>query len=116
MTVVFSTYQSIEVISRAQSKMLSHTNNEYGIFDIIICDEAHRTTGVTLKGTDESAFIKVHDNNFIKAKHRIYMTATPRLYTSEARKKQKKMMQFSVLWMMSPCMEKRFIVSALVKL
>lgn len=87
MTVVFSTYQSIEVISRAQSKMLSHTNNEYGIFDIIICDEAHRTTGVTLKGTDESAFIKVHDNNFIKAKHRIYMTATPRLYTSEARKK-----------------------------
>lgn len=87
MTVVFSTYQSIEVISRAQSKMLSHTNNEYGIFDLIICDEAHRTTGVTLKGTDESAFIKVHDNNFIKAKHRIYMTATPRLYTSEARKK-----------------------------
>lgn len=87
MTVVFSTYQSIEVISRAQSKMLSHTNNEYGIFDIIICDEAHRTTGVTLKGTDESAVIKVHDNNFIKAKHRIYMTATPRLYTSEARKK-----------------------------
>lgn len=90
MTVVFSTYQSIEVISRAQSKMLSHTNNEYGIFDIIICDEAHRTTGVTLKGTDESAFIKVHDNNFIKAKHRIYMTATPRLYTSEARKKAEK--------------------------
>lgn len=87
MTVVFSTYQSIEVISRAQAKMLSHTNNEYGIFDLIICDEAHRTTGVTLKGTDESAFIKVHDNNFIKAKHRIYMTATPRLYTSEARKK-----------------------------
>lgn len=87
MTVAFSTYQSIEVISRAQAKMLSHTNNEYGIFDLIICDEAHRTTGVTLKGTDESAFIKVHDNNFIKAKHRIYMTATPRLYTSEARKK-----------------------------
>ena len=42
MTVVFSTYQSIEVISRAQAKMLSHTNNEYGIFDLIICDEAHR--------------------------------------------------------------------------
>ena len=86
-TVVFSTYQSIEVVSRAQTKMLFHTNNEYGIFDLIICDEAHRTTGVTLKGTDESSFVKVHDNNFIKAKHRIYMTATPRLYTSEARKK-----------------------------
>lgn len=87
MTVVFSTYQSIEVISEAQSKILSKTNNEYGIFDLIICDEAHRTTGVTLKGTDESAFVKVHDNGFIQAKHRIYMTATPRLYTDEARKK-----------------------------
>lgn len=87
MTVVFSTYQSIEVISKAQAKMLAHTNNAYGIFDLIVCDEAHRTTGVTLKGTDESAFIKVHDNNFIQAKRRIYMTATPRLYTDEARKK-----------------------------
>lgn len=87
MTVVFSTYQSIEVISKAQTKMLSQTHNEYGIFDLIICDEAHRTTGVTLKGSDESSFVKVHDNSFIKARHRIYMTATPRLYTSEARKK-----------------------------
>ena len=87
MTVVFSTYQSIEVISKAQTKMLSQTHNEYGIFDLIICDEAHRTTGVTLKGSDESSFVKVHDNSFIKARHRIYMTATPRLYTNEARKK-----------------------------
>lgn len=87
MTVVFSTYQSIEVISKAQAQMLAHTNNEYGVFDLIICDEAHRTTGVTLKGSDESAFVKVHDNSFIQAKHRIYMTATPRLYTDEARKK-----------------------------
>lgn len=87
MTVVFSTYQSIEVISEAQTKLLTETHNEYGIFDLIICDEAHRTTGVTLKGTDESAFVKVHDNNFIQAKHRIYMTATPRLYTDEARKR-----------------------------
>lgn len=87
MTVVFSTYQSIEVISRAQTQILTETHNEYGIFDLIICDEAHRTTGVTLNGTDESAFVKVHDNDFIQAKHRIYMTATPRLYTDEARKK-----------------------------
>lgn len=87
MTVVFSTYQSIEVISRAQSELLKRTQNEYGIFDLIICDEAHRTTGVSLKGTDESAFIRVHNDDFIKAKHRLYMTATPRLYTDEARKK-----------------------------
>ena len=87
MIVVFSTYQSIEVISKAQAKMLTYTNGEYGVFDLIICDEAHRTTGISLKGLEESAFIKVHNNDFIQAKHRIYMTATPRLYTDEARKK-----------------------------
>ncbi|MDD4527545.1 MAG: DEAD/DEAH box helicase family protein, partial [Candidatus Margulisbacteria bacterium] len=43
MTVVFSTYQSIEVISRSQ-KMLQKTDETKGIFDLIICDEAHRTT------------------------------------------------------------------------
>ncbi len=87
MTVVFSTYQSIEVISRAQQELLKRTQGEYGVFDLIICDEAHRTTGISLKGTEESAFIKVHDNDFIQAKRRLYMTATPRLYTDEARKK-----------------------------
>lgn len=87
MTVVFSTYQSIEVISKVQAQLLAETHGEYGVFDLIICDEAHRTTGVTLKGKDESAFVKVHDNKFIQAGHRIYMTATPRLYTDEARKK-----------------------------
>lgn len=87
MTVVFSTYQSIEVVSRAQRELLKRTQNEYGIFDLIICDEAHRTTGVSLKGTDESAFVRVHNDDFIKAKRRLYMTATPRLYTDEARKK-----------------------------
>ena len=87
MTVVFSTYQSIEVISHAQQELLKRTKGEYGVFDLIICDEAHRTTGISLKGAEESAFIKVHDNNFIQAKRRLYMTATPRLYTDEARKK-----------------------------
>lgn len=87
MTVVFSTYQSIEVISRAQQELLKRTQGEYGVFDLIICDEAHRTTGISLRGTEESTFIKVHDNDFIQAKRRLYMTATPRLYTDEARKK-----------------------------
>lgn len=74
MTVLFSTYQSLAVISEAQKK--------YGLgeFSLIICDEAHRTTGVTLAGDDESSFVKVHDNNFLKAKKRIYMTATPRVF------------------------------------
>lgn len=75
MLVVFSTYQSINVISEAQ-KLLG----EDLVFDLIVCDEAHRTTGVTLKGEEESNFVRVHDNDFIKAKKRLYMTATPRLY------------------------------------
>lgn len=86
MTVVFSTYQSIEVISSTQKKLRKELP-ELDEFDLIICDEAHRTTGVTLKGDDESAFVKVHDNDFIKAKKRLYMTATPRLYSDDIKSK-----------------------------
>lgn len=84
MTVVFSTYQSIAVIAAAQKELIK---NGYPEFDLIICDEAHRTTGVSLAGEDESAFTKVHDNTFIQAKKRIYMTATPRLYDLETKSK-----------------------------
>jgi len=83
MTVIFSTYHSIDVISQAQ---------QYGLpeIDLVICDEAHRTTGQTWEGEDESAFVRIHDNALIKAKKRLYMTATPRIYTSEAKEKQSK--------------------------
>ncbi|AMS29685.1 MAG TPA: damage-inducible protein [Hyphomonadaceae bacterium] len=79
LTVIFSTYQSIETISKAQ--------NIDGLeeFDLIICDEAHRTTGAKLDDEDESDFVKVHDDYFIKGKKRIYMTATPRVYSSEVK-------------------------------
>jgi predicted helicase len=86
MTVVFSTYQSIEVIAEAQKKLLKN-KDESGIFDLIICDEAHRTTGVTLADSDESAFVKVHDASFLRAKKRLYMTATPRLFSDESKSK-----------------------------
>ena len=80
LSLFFSTYQSIEVISQFQKKS--------GIeFDLVICDEAHRTTGVTLAGDDESAFVRVHDNNYIQAKKRLYMTATPRIYGDESKNK-----------------------------
>jgi predicted helicase len=74
MTVVFSTYHSIQAVADAQAK--------YGLpeFDIIICDEAHRTTGATLAGEEESNFVRVHDADFIKGKKRLYMTATPRIF------------------------------------
>lgn len=86
MTVVFSTYQSIDVIANAQRHLLNENNNN-AFFDLIICDEAHRTTGVTLAGNDESAFVKVHDNEFIKSNKRIYMTATPRLFSDDSKSK-----------------------------
>ena len=87
LTVVFSTYQSIDVISRAQQQLLAETGDAFGTFDLIICDEAHRTTGVTLKDETESAFVRVHNNDFLRAVRRIYMTATPRLYTDETKKR-----------------------------
>ena len=80
LTVIFSTYQSIEVLHQAQ-----FTNQETLLpeFDLVICDEAHRTAGVSWsQDDDESNFVKVHDNNFIKAKKRLYMTATPKIYGS----------------------------------
>lgn len=91
MIVVFSTYQSIDVISKAQKEM-NKQEKDSCIFDLIICDEAHRTTGVILKNKekdtyDESAFTKVHDNGNILAKKRVYMTATPRLYTDSSKQK-----------------------------
>ena len=81
MSVVFSTYHSIDVISKAQKK------NDLADFDLIICDEAHRTTGATFEGEEESNFVKIHDGNFIKGTKRLYMTATPRIYADSAQAK-----------------------------
>ena len=71
MKVVFSTYQSMEVIRNAQEKSRAK-------FDLVICDEAHRTTGIEHHdGKDESPFLQVHQ---IKSYKKIFMTATPRIY------------------------------------
>lgn len=80
MTVVFSTYHSIEVVSQAQQLGLAD-------FDLVICDEAHRTTGATFESEQESAFVRVHDDDFLKARKRLYMTATPRIYGRPAKAK-----------------------------
>ncbi|MEI6609357.1 MAG: type ISP restriction/modification enzyme, partial [Deltaproteobacteria bacterium] len=79
MSVVFSTYHSINVISRAQH------DHSLADFDLIVCDEAHRTTGATFDSEDESAFVKVHDADFIRSAKRMYMTATPRIYGDNAK-------------------------------
>lgn len=99
LTVVFSTYQSIDAISAAQQQVLKDTNGEYGMFDLIVCDEAHRTTGVTLPDTtDESNFTKIHKDEYVQGRKRLYMTATPRLYGSSAKIKasQKECVLFSM--------------------
>jgi len=80
MTVIFSTYQSIVTLTRAQEAGLPD-------FDLIICDEAHRTTGATLDGEEESNFVKIHSNDNVKARKRLYMTATPRIFGDNVRSK-----------------------------
>ena len=76
-TVVFSTYQSIELVSKA-IKLIRNWE-----FDLIICDEAHRTFGGAAKNT----FTIVHNNKKIPSKKRIYMTATPKVASKSLKSK-----------------------------
>ncbi|CEN29502.1 DEAD/DEAH box helicase [Pseudolactococcus piscium] len=82
MLVVFSTYQSIEVIGEAQKEGFPE-------FDFIISDEAHRTTGAHEAAKEASAFSKVHSNNNVKGLKRMYQTATPKIYGESAKKNAK---------------------------
>jgi predicted helicase len=80
-TIIFCTYQSIQVVIDAQKAGL-------GTLDLIICDEAHRTTGLTLAtDKDDSEFVKVHHNHLIRANKRLYMTATPRIFADASKGK-----------------------------
>ena len=78
--VVFGTYQSIDVLGKAQK-------DGFPEFDLIIADEAHRTTGAKALGDEASAFTKVHSNLNVKGAKRLYQTATPKLYGTDAKKK-----------------------------
>ena len=81
LTVVFCTYQSLPLVAAAQAKGAP-------AFDLVVCDEAHRTTGVEDAGVNRkdnreiSPFRLVHDAFRIRARKRLYTTATPRIYTS----------------------------------
>ena len=79
MSVVFATYHSIDVIHKAQH------DHDLPAFDLIVCDEAHRTTGAKWEGEDESHFAKIHDAKFIRGAKRLYMTATPRIFGDVAK-------------------------------
>src|SRR5699024_780694 len=73
LTGTFTTYQSLAAVYEAQQCGAP-------AFDLVICDEAHRTTGVTLAGEDPSNFTRIHDPEYVQASKRLYMTATPRLF------------------------------------
>ena len=78
--VVFGTYQSIDVLGEAQKEGFPE-------FDLIIADEAHRTTGAKAFGDEASSFTKVHSDLNVKGIKRLYQTATPKLYGIESKKK-----------------------------
>ncbi|WQU13773.1 DEAD/DEAH box helicase [Helicobacter pylori] len=83
--IIFSTYQSALRIKEAQEAGLN------GI-DLIICDEAHRTVGAmysTNERDDKNAFTLCHSDENIKATKRLYMTATPKVYSESSKAKAK---------------------------
>lgn len=83
--IIFSTYNSIDIVIEAQ-KIFSKE------FKLVICDEAHRTAGAQKLDSEGnkkeiSFWQKVHYSDNINAKHRLYMTATPRIYSEKAKEK-----------------------------
>ncbi|AFH97797.1 hypothetical protein HPSH417_03230 [Helicobacter pylori Shi417] len=83
--IIFSTYQSALRIQEAQEVGL-------GEMDLIICDEAHRTVGAMYSSNerdDKNAFTLCHSDEHIKAKKRLYMTATPKVYSESSKAKAK---------------------------
>ena len=85
MTVVFATYQSLDKVAQAQKEDLQN-------FDLIVCDEAHKTTGevVSVDADKEGGkFTDIHNNDYVKGKKRLYMTATPRIYGKRSHRKSK---------------------------
>ena len=91
--LVFATYHSIAVMRDAQQRGAP-------AFDLVICDEAHRTTGVDLKDQEASYYTKVHDNDYLKADKRLYMTATPRIYKDSAKQRAREQDQVAEIYSM----------------
>ncbi len=83
--IIFSTYQSALRIKEAQERGLDK-------IDLMVCDEAHRTVGAmfsTNERDDKNAFTLCHSDENIKAQQRLYMTATPKVYSEDSQTKAK---------------------------
>ncbi|MEU6895874.1 Helicase associated domain protein [Streptomyces sp. NPDC046557] len=70
---VYATYASLPVIAEAHR---GEYNLPMDVFDLVVVDEAHRTSGSAGK-----AWADVHHQEVIPAMRRLYMTATPRIWT-----------------------------------
>ena len=109
MTVVFCTYQSLSLIADAQTD-----GGLFGWapeFDLVLCDEAHRTTGIEDTATPKTSksakrtitpYSFIHDPNAVRAAKRLYMTATPRIYTEAVRSRVEDRGSFDVYSMDDP--------------
>ncbi len=83
--IIFSTYQSALRIQEAQRMGLNE-------IDLIICDEAHRTVGAMYSSNerdDKNSFTLCHSDEHIQAKKRLYMTATPKVYSESSKARAK---------------------------
>ncbi len=76
--VVFATYQSSPQVAKA------YELGRVPAFDLVIADEAHRCAGPV-----SSDFATVLDAGKIRAKRRLFMTATPRVYSESTKRAAK---------------------------
>jgi len=83
LTVAFCTYQSLPLVAEAQAAGAAS-------FDLAVCDEAHRTTGIHESAAGGSAFTLIHSEERVWADRRLYMTATPRVYTTALKARVRK--------------------------
>ena len=72
-SIIFSTYQSTPSLQRCLKRKSIK-------FDLAVCDEAHRTAGPI-----RDTFGLIHNNKHIPARRRLYMTATPRILSPQAK-------------------------------
>ena len=97
MRVVLTTYQSLPVIADAieqANQAMCRCGPGFEPFDLFVLDEAHRTTGIEdadAKTGRVSGFRLAHDDNRLPALRRLYMTATPRVFTPRLKAKAAKM-------------------------
>lgn len=84
-SVIFGTYQSAQRVSEGVRQA-----EAADAFKVLVCDEAHRTAGVSRRKRSTAAeerlreFTLCHDREAFPATYRVYQTATPRIFGDSA--------------------------------